>query len=146
MSTATNGIALEGQSGLNAPGATGLSYQDAAAGAPIALRHVSSGPTGNGAGNGNGPRLNDDPAGRVALTYERNGAAVWVDDDRPPITVDGVILEVTEAGAWYVGPGRRGVMRVCEHCGRDYEARRSTSRYCSTRCRGLAWQSARGGF
>ena len=121
--TVTGAEALDGndraaQSGSRAPVAGGLSYQGAAGGAPIARRLVSSGPTGNG--NGNGPAtVTDDDGGGVALNRERN------------------------AGGWYVGPGRPGVDRACDHCGRVYQARRSSSRFCSSMCRAGAWHAAR---
>ena len=43
---------------------------------------------------------------------------------------------------WYVGPGRPGRDRTCDHCGRVYQARRSSSRFCSTSCRAAAWKAA----
>ena len=46
--------------------------------------------------------------------------------------------------AWYVGKGRPGRDRKCDHCGKGYKARRSTSRFCSTSCRVAAWYAARG--
>ena len=107
----------------NAPGAVGSFCPAAGDGGPIAQRLVSSGPTGNG--NGNGPRpatvTDDDQGGGGALNRERNAG-----------------------GAWYVGPGRPGVERACDHCGRVYQARRSSSRFCSTSCRVAAWYEAHG--
>ena len=107
----------------NAPGAIGSFCPAAGDGGPIAQRPASSGPTGNG--NGNGPRpatvTEDDQGGGDALTSERN-----------------------TGGAWYVGPGRPGRDRACDHCGRVYQARRSSSRFCSTSCRVAAWYEAHG--
>ena len=121
--TATGAEALDrngsaAQSGSRAPVAGGLSCQGAAGGAPIALRHVSSGPTGDGNGNGPATVTDDDQGGGVALNRERN------------------------AGGWYVGRGRPGVDRTCDHCGRVYQARRSSSRFCCTSCRAAAWKAA----
>ena len=115
-----NGNGRAAQSGSLAPVAGGSFYQGAAGGAPIARRHVSSGPTGNGNGNGPVTVTDDDQGGGVALNRERN------------------------AGGWYVGPGRPGVDRTCDHCGKGYKARRSTSRFCSTSCRVAAWYEAHG--
>lgn len=50
---------------------------------------------------------------------------------------------VTDCRGWYVGPGRPGIVRACDHCGRSYEARRSSSRFCSSTCRVAAWHAAR---
>ena len=116
-----NGNGRAAQSGSLAPVAGGSFYQGAAGGAPIARRHVSSGPTGNGNGNGPATVTEDDQGGGVALNRERN------------------------AGGWYVGPGRAGVDRTCDHCGRVYQARRSSSRFCSSTCRVAAWYAARDG-
>ena len=124
--TATGAEALDrngnaAQSGSRAPVAGGSFYQGAAGGGLIARRLASSGPTGNGNGNGPATVADDDQGGGVALNRERNAG-----------------------GAWYVGPGRPGVERTCDHCGRVYQARRSSSRFCSTTCRAAAWYAARG--
>lgn len=121
--TARNGISLEleAQSGSSAPDAIASSCPAEAGGGLIAQRHASSGPTGPGGdGQRNGPRSTDDQGGDVtaagvALTYERN------------------------RGGWYVGIGNPGRARRCDFCGVEYEARRSSSRFCSSRCRRLSW-------
>ncbi len=30
---------------------------------------------------------------------------------------------------------------LCAHCGEDFTRKRSTGKYCSTRCRGAAWKA-----
>ena len=126
--TATGAEALDrngnaAQSGSSAPGAIGSFYQGAAGDGPIVQRLVSSGPTGNERQSGPRPATvtDDDQGGGDALTSERN-----------------------TGGAWYVGPGRPGRDRACDHCGRVYQARRSSSRFCSTSCRVAAWYEAHG--
>lgn len=105
-----------GQSGSGAPGlsAENQSIRGGIDGGAIVRRLAGSGPTGNG----NDPRPEDDQAEIV--------------------TVAGVTLCITQRGNWYTGPGRPGVLRRCDRCGREYEARRSTSRFCSAGCR-VAW-------
>jgi hypothetical protein len=105
----------------NAPGAIGSFCPAAAGDGPIVQRLVSSGPTGNERQSGPRPAtVTDDDQGGGVLICERN------------------------AGGWYVGPGRPGRDRACDHCGRVYQARRSSSRFCSTSCRVAAWYEARG--
>lgn len=121
-----NGIALEDRSGLSAPGpvAENLSTLDGIAAAAIVRRLAVSGLGENG--KKNEPQPADDQAEIVT-------------------TIDGVTVSITQRGGWYVGPGRRGVLRNCDHCGRVYEARRSTSRFCSVNCR-VFWSRDRHGL
>ena len=49
----------------------------------------------------------------VTLTYKRNKASGWYDRD--------------------------GRARDCDYCGNEYLAKRSSSRFCSSRCRRLQW-------
>lgn len=107
---------LEGLSGSSAPvpAAESLSIREEAGAGFTVLRLA-----GSGLGE-NGKRCAPAPA----------------DDQADSVTtVAGVTVSVTQRGGWYVGPGRPGVMRGCDHCGRAYEARRSTSRFCSASCR-----------
>lgn len=122
----------EALSGSDVNIAAGSFIPAAAAAGNIVLRPIDKPPTGNGGGNGPRP---DDPAA-VAFSSERNG---------PPVTVDGAPVELATGGGWYVGAGRPGVIRRCDHCGRVYQARRSTSRYCGASCRAAAWHEAHGG-
>ena len=41
---------------------------------------------------------------------------------------------------WYDPSGR---VRTCDHCGREYVAKRSTSRYCASKCRVAAYKKRR---
>ena len=59
-----------------------------------------------GTGNGNG---------------QSDGASRFIETQQPPVT-----------GHWYDPAGRA---RDCDQCGREYQAKRSSSRFCSGRCR-----------
>ena len=109
------------QSGSSAPGpvAGDQSIRVGIDGGYTARRLAGSGLTGNG--QSNGPRSTDDQAAGVS-------------------TIDGVTVYRTQRGGqWFVGPGRPGVLRACDYCGREYQARRSSSRFCSARCRRAEW-------
>ena len=117
----------------NAPGAIGSFCPAAGDGGSTVLRLASNGPTGNGSGSW--------PAATVTTVTTAATATVTDDDQGGGVALN---RERNTGGAWYVGPGRPGVERTCDHCGRVYQARRSSSRFCSTSCRVAAWYEAHG--